>query len=424
MLSQQASTSAALTAGVRLVKPDETVTLFNGRLLTRPNRAFLRLFGRPHAEYDALLDNGIDELIASCSAVIDDQRFSKVVVDLSGGKDSRMVFGAMLQHPRWRERCHLRTVHTPRSSDLRIACGIANMFGADFDDSTPVATHPRSAMDNLDFWRSYFHGQYHRMGAGPWSHLGKNLATINLLGGSGEMLRGFWSYQFARQLAEVDSLPALCDRIVNSRATPEAAATVEPCARALEQELSVLPADSLADRLDLHYVYFRNRTHFGMRGLSFMSQQLTWFPLLSPSLVAAAWCLPTDERGGNKVIRDVLHALHPALATIPFDGGRDALVRLDPPFAMNSHAMRWIDAEARRLSAERSSRQPQEGQLLWGTWPNHVMKAAEECALSLRSAGADYTKHLERARARIGELPQTAFETASKLFAMRDAVAP
>jgi hypothetical protein len=417
MLSQQSSISETLTKGVRLVRPDESVMLFNGSVIMQANRAFLRLFSRDRGAYDGLLRDGLEELIQSCGAVIDDERFSKIVVDLSGGKDSRMVFGGMLHHPQWHERCRLYTNANPKSDDLPIACGISGLFGAEFDDGAPVASNPLSADDNITFWRSYFHGQYHRMAVGAWTHHGKNLGTINLSGGNGELLRGFWSHNCRDVIKKAGtSFENLCQRIAGFQANAALVGHEEPAAAAIHAELASIPAESWVDKLDLHYAMFRNRSHFGMRGFHFLTTGLTWFPLMAPSLVAAAWSLPSEERMGSKLVMDVIEGLHPVLRRLPFD--KDSTLATS---GLNCDTARWQESEERR-AALKAQVPPKSAKMRWREWSPFLLETTEAHIPKVDGALAVFGI----ARKQYAENPndRAPWEAASKLLAMHDAVTP
>lgn len=375
IFSHQQCISDMCVKGVRLMRLDERAHLKRGKLFPSKHNAIERIFN-PTRPYKALLEEGVEELIAHSRAVIGDGRFEKIVCDLSGGKDSRMVLGAVMRHPSWKDRIRIHSMDVKTNNDLDIACGIANLFDLNFDDGSPVQTIPTTIEENISLWRSYFHGMYHRMGAGAWSHKGANLSTITLSGGSGGLLRGLWS-QMLGIIDKGQSIEQLCLSLAGNGAHQGAGSVYQEAAHRFAAEVASLPVDGSLEKLDLHYFYHRNRSHFGMRCFSFFHQNLTVFPLLSTSLISAAWALPLAERRRYKATLDVLHAVHPVLPYLPFDGGQPIVTPDMPPPVVNLDTRRdsWEAANERRTKAIKQNRTLPDG-MKWAEWPTAIADRA------------------------------------------------
>ena len=424
LFSQQFSSDQMLTQGISLVRPDCTVLMKQGDLRYKENKAFSGLFKGKNKNYHSYLNDGVEQLVGICDAIINDERFTKVIVDLSGGKDSRMVFAAVNRVSNWQNRCQISAKDVPNSQDLQIACGLAGLVNAAFDDGMPIAKNAMTLSENLDIWRSSFYGSYHRLGAHGWSHRGQNLSTINLSGGNGEAARGFWSKIFERQLEGFDldkvSIDQVAAKIVRATTFKETE-TTEDMIDVFATTLKSMPRDSILDKLDLHYIYYRNRAHFGMREFSTYSNQQTFFPLLAPSLIKAAWSLPAAERIKNKVVSDTLNALNPIWTSFEFDGGEI----LDGPLShvannISSDITAWREAN---LSAEAARKSAQgRAAMRWADWPVYLREEALKIANTAIDNGVvseeTVLRTLERTDTRIGQ------EFASKLFAVHVAVNP
>ncbi len=424
LFSQQLSADECLTEGVSLMRPDKVVTLKDGNAIFYENTDFTRIFAGLHENHSIYVDEGVSQLVDICKSVIEDNRFSKVLVDLSGGKDSRMVFAAVNQVNNWRDKCRIVANHVPNSQDLEIACGLVDIFNASFNDGTPIPKIPLTLNENTDIWRSYFFGLYHRMGAFGWSHRGENLSTVNLSGGNGEAARGFWSKIFERQISEFDldnvSIEDVAAKIVRSCFNKNLMNT-DDVIEQFSSTLESMPRTHILDKLDLHYIYFRNRAHFGMRAFSSYSTQQTVFPLLSPSLVKAAWSLSPSERISKKIISETLNRMNPVWTAFAFDKGEV----LDGPLSKNligilSDTSSWQEAKQR----EDSIRKSEQGRALmrWSDWPGHLKEEALSVAQTAIESGivSEQTviEKLDKTDTRSGR------EFASKIFAIHDAVNP
>ncbi len=306
-------------SGLSLVPVDCYLAVANGRVQTRRKPLLAEAFEGVSGSYDSLLDEAADQIMNSVAAIGDSGRFDLVYADLSGGRDSRIVFGALSRLGKIAA-TPIRTKDIPGSSDLKNALRIVEYYRAPIyagDPSGPEISVEEPAYA-LRQWRSYYMGMYHKTSVAPWSIRGAG-RSVRLSGGCGEIYRSFWSQWLSRALAEAK--PHETIDVVFERLLPDyPQAHRRAAAAAFADCILSLPGETAVEKLDNHYLFFRNRTHFGMRAREIQVTGFSWAPLVSPALLLASRKLPWDQRRTGKVLFDVLDRLAPELNHFKYDG--------------------------------------------------------------------------------------------------------
>lgn len=426
--SQQNMSHDMLTEGVNLVPVDKRASLKHGMLTWREKASLKYAITGAPLDYEYLIEEGAREVLENARAAIESPEFGEVIVDLSGGKDSRLVFGAALHAQGWQERIALNSSDVRNSQDLPIACGIANHFGAKFYRGDSLPRTPLSAEENVQMWRSYFQGLYHRMGASAWTYEGRNTDSISLSGGSGEILRTFWHENLRQHVRDGDTLDSFASRFAKNLGKERGFGDdrAEVVGKHLASVLRELPGKELGNKLESHYLYFRNRSHFGLRGFSFYHERPTWFPLMSASLLKAAHSIPFFERAQGRVIRDVMARINPVLLGMPFDG-KGIERNAAKPVTLNTDRSAWEAATKERETRRIASFAGHKATMIWGQWPDYVrdeaIRAHEE-ALSMSSTYRDMmpASYIDLLRHEFATKSRHSMTMASALFAVRDSI--
>lgn len=425
--SQQYMSHEMLSCGISVVPIDKRASLRDGVLTLRGKQVFEKTIASEPGNYAELVRCGVNEIIKNVSDIFESPFFGKIIVDLSGGKDSRLVLGSVLRQNGWSNRIALNTIDVPSSQDLPIACGIANHFGASFYAGTDIPQAPFSAEQNLNLWRSYFHGLYHRMGVATWTYEGRNTDTLCFSGGSGEILRTFWYSNLRRDVLPKDDIRTFANRLVKRIikepfAAPGNAGTISDH---LVSVLEPLPGANLNEKLESHYLYFRNRAHFGLRGFSFYHDCATWFPLMSASLLKAAHSLPFEERAAGRLVRDAMRALAPVLLRFPFDGTK--LEENESEIEINSDRSAWEAATAATAKRRIISRAGQKPTLNWAEFYGKVLENVIQAHEESKKLSAVYSEivpdeYIDVFKKEIAVKSKKSMQMASSLFAIRDSI--
>lgn len=286
-------------------------------------RSVLHAFiGTSSIEKKELMELGAKEIVDNVRSVIESGIFTKKVIDLSGGLDSRAVLAALLNIDGGINEVEIFTKNVPQSDDLKIATGLKNLYGGRFYKEEGRPQYPLTLNESEKIWRSYFMGTYYTMGLGAWSPRGENFKQIRLSGGCGEIYRGFWYSIYRKGISEPKNVYDLAEQLVNmfQRISTENDDEKEILKHLIADELSSIPGRTPIEKLENHYIFFRNRYHFGMRAFEYYNDCSMWFPLLSKSAFKAALASTIEERQSKRLMIELTSILHPLLVWIEYDG--------------------------------------------------------------------------------------------------------
>ncbi len=403
--AQQNALSRTAVEGVRPSEATNTLLVSAGQLVRRqhPDAGLLT----SSDSYGTSLELGVEQIVSSVRAAVTCESVEQTVVDVTAGKDSRLVLGALLGSTGWKDRVSFNTLGAESSPDVRIASTLVDLVGGRFytghDESV---LRPVTLEWNTDFWLSYYAGEYHRFGAASHSPLGANRTELGVGGACGELFRGFWTEVVQDHIQTSATAAELATRLVSAASQPEwrSHAYLDAVADDLAADLERGAGETLEDMVEDHYLRHRNRSHCGMRGFTLVHERAVWYPLLSSNLFAAARSLDHGERSSNRVIFDVLARLHPALVDVPFGGGypfgrvqrelRSGPERIVLNIQESASTEAWSDATRRRhVHTSRRRQGPQS--LVWAEMAGRIhlqatraLQRVEEIGLSAEVAAA------------------------------------
>jgi hypothetical protein len=268
------------------------------------------------------------------------------LVELTGGKDSRLVFATLLAEG-LTERFRFRTSGREDLPDVAVARRIASEFDLRY---TPGQRDPwqmaqRTARNDALRARGFTEPERElvmRLNVGSWS--GMRSVAEPLVGGSadgsrlvlsglcGECLRtNFPRTRRVRSMGELDDLlTAQFEWGQAGLIRPETRTHYEDISR--EVLLEGFGGDDLPqDAIDAFYIRTRIRRWFGTSQEADPSGRI--FPLYSPAGIAAAFAIGARERRAERLHYELIRRASEPLARIPFekDGWDDALHAGPPP---------------------------------------------------------------------------------------------
>lgn len=302
--------------GVYQLPIHQEIILDNDGIKFEEKSEFINSFVLNESESrENLLEKASEELIQNIQVALDSKRFTKAVVDLSGGKDSRLVFAGVLNINNALEKVEINTKNVPNSQDLEIASGLKNLFGARFYKEEGRSQKSQTVSESLEIWRSYFMGTYYRLGSQAWTPKGES-KVLRLSGGIGEIYDGFWLKNYKKFLNNPKNEFELASQLVAHLSLFVSDENKKDIAERIAEEIRVLPGKELLERFENYYLYFRNRYHFGMRAYEYYHDTPIWFPMLSKSMFKLSMS-NFKERGNSKL--EWTNKLHPLLIWIDYD---------------------------------------------------------------------------------------------------------
>lgn len=320
------------TDGVRWLPPDKAIEIDDDGYRVVPRPEVLR-----SGSYEALLHNGIERAVADVQRLVDTHE--RIAINLSGGKDSRVVLAVVLASG-CADRIQVSatdpappggsTAHAPTvQKDLEISSRLVQGLGLGWMDwRSPRDMWPTTLEGELARFQQYRHGLTNQFVPVGFAHrLTEAEARIN--GAGGEIFRENWS----GVLTKHPSWPTLGHRVETADADARALMRALRSPLHIPDELAErgeanfadaiahLPGRTIAESLDRHYEVFRMRGHAGGRrwGQSF---GVTNFSLLQQSALArASEQLDPSERYSGKMLFDIIEVLAPELHDLEYESG-------------------------------------------------------------------------------------------------------
>lgn len=312
--------------GIRLLDVDEEIVVDSGTV--RRERTSLRaMLCEPEAFdealYDELLHEAVDEIRTNVRAVLGHPAFEHVICDLTGGMDSRMVFGAVSGLSDQRDKVRIHSHFSPAEPDDVVVAQELNSFYSypyddldrqyDIIDSFPLAAQSWSY--NLGTYYSYV----------PLTSANRIPSAARLNGFYGEICaRPYYGRRMLNTQFDVDEPENFVERyFAHHQKTalvddPDALLTLR---RIFTDRLEELPGRSALEKLDNHYLFYRNGLHCSDRFRTKISCP-EFGPIQSKSLTRAK-VMSYQKFKGAKVQFDALNLLNPVLANVRYDKAFD-----------------------------------------------------------------------------------------------------
>lgn len=211
-----------------------------------------------------------DEIKSNTIAAIKCKRFDKIVCDLSGGIDSRMMFGSVLNIPNSKERVFIKTMPFPDKNDWDVATTIADYFDYQYDfDLIEMGKHSEntdslSLSEILDLMTSLELGTYFGL-ANFMNPINEKQNFLELWGTNGEAVsRPYISYSLFKSENYNEDVDCLVDMLTRTLCRTSIAGYLE-VNRYLEsnikKQLKRMPFSDLQHNYEILYLEYRNRYH-------------------------------------------------------------------------------------------------------------------------------------------------------------------
>ncbi|MFK3557830.1 hypothetical protein [Pasteurella multocida] len=314
--------------GVKILPAGATAKVVNGKVHIEQTYLKSDFQEKSPEEYWQLIRKGAQEVIDNVTAVLDGGL--PVFADLSGGRDSRVVFGALVASGRVKD-VVFNTIANPTSpgliADLNIASGLVKKYGGSYQNRTvPIGYSLYTPEQNIERRRSQVFGTYHWITPSdiqPIASLSK-MPSIRMLGGGGELYREYWRPMLfgTADSSIVSSDQYLFDLLYKFKDKGFGKEFFPNYIKSLLETFKNLPGEKLGHKFDAHYLNFRNRFHFGQKQ-SIPESMYTLNVATSPSLLEASRSLPLSEQMTGRVLFDVIRCLNDELAYLEFDSPTD-----------------------------------------------------------------------------------------------------
>lgn len=316
---------------VGTMRPFEMMRIRGGRATIVPRADWSRAQGKG---YEELIAAGVKTAVAQLRTLVREP-FASRRINLSGGKDSRMMF-ALMNAAQVTDGFDVRSVnprtwHSPAGrpgleKDLLIADALRQHYGMSWWKETSTVIEPADPFETLEAWQAFHSSRNFRFRLlRDWTTRPGTVAELR--GASGETFREYWSYYWKRhaRFPEVLGTPESYRddaRVLFESIYPVSLFPADLVDAAFEHFLESLEGtgkDDILDAGDRHFSLYRNRAHFGTTMQFAQEGTLPFFPLNQTAFVLAGDLLDPAERRRGAVFFDIIDSISPELNDLPFD---------------------------------------------------------------------------------------------------------
>lgn len=336
-LSQQILSRNREVKGCVILPADKKIRIAkDGGISFVDKRIHQAMFTKSNApallDEDALFTAGIEEIKSNLRSIMKNSRFSRYSFDLTGGLDSRCVFSAlkMLDYegtlPDKKAICINTAVDARHTKDSSIACFLNN---GEFDWIFDKAYDRRIAglKETLDKYISQIGGEGYFFPARPlyYAREYKETELFSINGFYGEIVgKPFYSRNIRKKAMTEDEF--IVSVSYSYREDPLSGDCTRMLRNNMKNELAQLPGKNLAEKYELHYLFYRNPLHCGCAGKYRLSNPGMGV-LMSPSLF---YLKHQDFQKWDDVEEELelLDRMNANCLTIPFDNIRNEAARI------------------------------------------------------------------------------------------------
>lgn len=263
--------------------------------------------------------------------------YDAIEQSLSGGKDSRCVLALAIsanlnKDLAIRTRAKFSDGGKLNSNviddDFEIALDLVSTLKLKWTPVREKIGYPISFKESVEDYRFYRSGKYFNFNFTKYAaKLPLKDQYIELAGGCGEVLRGFWADYFrnirrGEQIKELskDKLKAsnlVFDIIVPKH--PKLSQLHAEAKKIFSKEVVDTEGDSFFESIDNHYFNHRNKYHFSNHEYYFKTGMLLYFPLAVKEFYLASKMLPHSERANGRLVFDIISEVDNSLHSFGYE---------------------------------------------------------------------------------------------------------
>lgn len=302
--------------------------------------------------YNEILKNAYDEINENISIVSEYKQIGKKYAHLTGGFDSRLILGGILQSSN-QEKYRFFCSGNKGTPDKDIFISLSKHFGLKQtnDSGQYILKYPRTFEEEVKWSLDFTSGSIKTINP----NISKD-GNIILSGGYGELLRSFYSREniYSDFNSFNDIISSLWKNFNNSGLFNKNFKNrfTEKFRDVLNEGLELgFPEESI---LDYYYIAIRNRYFVGQ--ISFFSSVFNsrFDPLYSCSIAIDSLFIPQLERNNNFLGLDLLREFNDELISLPFDTprvtdiyqksrGENEIVNFADNFNINSEEITFVE---------------------------------------------------------------------------------
>lgn len=273
-------------------------------------------------DYHHALVCGKNEILRNMRAVLDDGRFDTIFVDLTGGLDSRVVFGAATTIEN-EERFCINCERHAGSRDYELASKINSFFKMPGREVC-VDSERISGQAADEKMRSYYMGTYYSHHLRTVISGARNIGRFS--GALGEVVcRPYYGRNFAYapipRYVESETYISKAMEWISPSFCLGYNEGIKFVLAFLQNECESFKQCCNLEKMDLFYLFFRNSYHFDPY-FSDIEGMYEFHPIMSRILFSLKHSQP-EWKGDIRLQLDIIGSMNPFLLTMDFDDPRD-----------------------------------------------------------------------------------------------------
>lgn len=252
---------------IKFLRSNKKITIKNGSVVffDKEISKFLSCENFDSDKYLSLLHKAKDSIVSHVKAIFAHPRFRNIIVDLSGGLDSRLVLAAItnLSKDAFGEKIKINSYEvSSQPDDIRIAWEIISLFPLDFDNAQRVSSCFGNDILPINYW-SYTLGNYYS--SAPLAVKSTIFESARITGAYGEICaRPYYSASFFNTDLDINDIDTFCDLFIKKFKKDALNGTeinIDIVKKLMLDEFSEIPGNTALEKLENHYLFYRNALH-------------------------------------------------------------------------------------------------------------------------------------------------------------------
>ncbi|NMD37517.1 MAG: hypothetical protein GYA87_02405 [Christensenellaceae bacterium] len=311
--------------------------------------------------YHKLIDDAKNEIISNVKACLKSKRYKNFIVDLSGGKDSRVIYSAVTQ-AKQDENIYVNTKYVKTTNDLDVALKINGIYNIPYlIFGRKAVTADEKTVNSM--YRSYYMGIYFRRSSSIDSNVISNKFEENeliLLGAYGEVVARnvvptYFTDSFIDELNNADDIEGFVENQIMHKCSGYFIYDEGEYADVITKALNNVVGKNLYNKLQNNHVQNLEFIHFSSIFRS-CTQGEEFGAMHSKSLYKANQALPVNTPF-PKAQYEVINALNPTIGSIEYekDIDRERYKKNIKSINHTETAQHTVDIEAEKAKWEKAN---------------------------------------------------------------------
>lgn len=318
-LFEQHLTKRMEVKGVYQLSTEKYIEIENGKFSLK-DTSVVELLNKEFKmeEYESLLKKAADEIMENIQTVYQSDKFKNIMVDVTGGTDSRIVFSAVTNVNDKEHKIIIHTADDKRTNDLSVAVPLNNLYGFPYD-TIPEMIEVNGWEEGHEILRSLNIGTYYYIAR----YIGRRDAenTVRFMGGGGEAIaRPYYSkYLLHDEMGDMTDSKEFVTEFIRRRAEKALLGKneLEKCVSVYGEEIDNTIGEGVLEKFENTYMMLRSGAHLNHRGNQ-TEGFIEFFPIYSKTLFYLKMKTFYLFRS-TKLAFDLIQYLNPILSIVPYE---------------------------------------------------------------------------------------------------------